>query len=86
MKGNSAHESGLLRRVYEEVASQNGQSVVCMFFDMEKFYDSACFYKLVDSHSEKFPRTLPVRCNASLPQRADPSCWRHDGGKHSALK
>ena len=83
---DDADQSGLLRRVYEEVASQNGQSAVCMFFDMEKFYDSACLYKLVDRHSEKCPRTLPVRCNASLHQRADPSCWRHDGGKHPALK
>ena len=86
VKGNSAHQSGLLRRVYEEVASQNGQSAVCMFFDMEKFYDSACLYKLVDRRSEKFPRTPPARCNASLLQRADHSCWRHDGGKHPALK
>ena len=42
VKGNSALQSGLLRRGYKEVASLNGQSAVCMFFDIEKFYDSAC--------------------------------------------
>ena len=44
VKGNSALQSGLLRRVYEEVASLNGQSAACVFFDMEKFYDSACLF------------------------------------------
>ena len=39
-----ALQSGLLRRVYEEVASLNGQSAACVFFDKEKFYDSACLF------------------------------------------
>ena len=59
MKGNSALQSGLLRRVHEEVASLNGQSAACVFFDMEKFYDSACLYKLIDlAMARDFPRRL----------------------------
>ena len=59
VKGNSALQSGLLRRVYEEVASLNGQSAVCMFFDVEKFYESVCLYNLVDhAMARDFPRRL----------------------------
>ena len=59
MNGNSALQSGLLRRVHEEVASLNGQSAACVFFDMEKFYDSGCLYKLVDlAMAREFPRRL----------------------------
>ena len=59
VKGNSALQSGLLRPVYEEVASLNGQSAACVFVDMEKFCDSACFYKLVDhAMATEFPRRL----------------------------
>ena len=53
VKGNSALRSGLLRRIYEEVATRNGQPAVCMFFDMEKFYDSVCLRKLIDQALER---------------------------------
>ena len=54
-----ALQIGLLRRVYEEVASLNGQSAACVFFDKEKFYDSACLYKLIDlAMARDFPRRL----------------------------
>ena len=71
VKGNSALQSGLLRRVYEEVASLSGQSAVCMFFDMEKFYDSACLYKLVDhAMARNFPkRLLYIAMQAYLSER-----------------
>ena len=51
-----------------------------MFFDIEKFYDSACLYKLVDhAMARDFPRRLLFFALASLPQRADPSCGRMVG-------
>ena len=60
MKGNSALQSGLLRRIFEEVATLHGQPAVCLFFDLEKFYDSVCFCtKLIGLALERnFPRRL----------------------------
>ena len=40
-------------------ASLNEKSAACVFFDMEKFYDSACLYKLIDLEMARdFPRRL----------------------------
>ena len=59
VKGNRALQSGLLRRVYEEDPSLNGQSAVCMFCDMEKFCDSACLYENVDhAMARNSPKSL----------------------------
>ena len=59
MKGNSALQSGLLRRVYEEIAPLNGQFAACVLRHGEKFYDSACLKKPVDlAMARDFPRLL----------------------------
>ena len=59
MTGTSALQSGLLRRICEEVATLIGQPAVCMFFDMEWFYDSVCLHKLIDQSLERnFPKRL----------------------------
>ena len=86
VKGNSALQSGLLRRVYQEVASLNGQSAACVFFDMEKFYDSACLYKLIDlAMARDFPRRLLyVAMQAYLSDRIIERSY--GGAKHTALK
>ena len=59
-KETGALQSGLLRRIYEEVATLNGQPAVCMFFDMEKFYYSvsACLKSSIRHWSGVFPRQL----------------------------
>ena len=38
VQGNSAFQSGLRRQVY--VATLSGQPAVCVFSDLEKFYDT----------------------------------------------
>ena len=53
-QGNSAQQSGLLGRIYEEVAPLNGQPSVCLFFVLQKFYDSVCLHTLIG-------RNLPKR-------------------------
>ena len=65
VKGNSALQSGLLRRIYEEVATLNGQPAVCTFFEMEKFYDSVCLHKIID---QALPGTSALHGYASVPQ------------------
>ena len=37
VKGYSALQSGLLRRIFEEVGTFSGQPAVCLFFDLWKF-------------------------------------------------
>ena len=54
---SSAPQSALLRRFYDEVATLNGQPSVCLFFDLEKFYDSVCLHKLIGLALERnFPK------------------------------
>ena len=53
MKGNSALQSGLLRRIYVDGATLNRQPAVCIFLDMDKFYDSVCLHKLFDQTLER---------------------------------
>ena len=86
VKDNSALQSGLLRRVYEEVATLNGQPAVCMFFDMEKFCDSACLYKLIDQAiARNFSTRLLHIAMACLSVR-NPTCGRNGGSKYTALQ
>ena len=37
-------------------------------------------------NGDGFPESSVENCNASLPQRADPSCGRYGGAKHAALQ
>ena len=71
VKDNCALQSGLLRRVSEEVATLNGQPAVCMFFDKEKFYDSACLHKLIDQAIARniSTRLLYIAMQACLSER-----------------
>ena len=55
----------------EEVATRNGQPAVCMFLDMEKFYDSVCLCIRIDQALQwHFPkRLLYVAMQAYLSER-----------------
>ena len=67
VKGNSALQSGLVTRIYEEVATRNGQPAV---FDMEKCYDSVCLCKLIDQALKRnFQKRLLECVNNALPTR-----------------
>ena len=74
-----------MRRTYEEVATLNGQSALCMFFDMEKFFDCVFVQPLRSSIGAELSKTTALHCYASVPQRTNLPCRRNGGAKHTAL-
>ena len=89
-KGNSALQSGLRRRVYVATLSgtaSSGQPAVCVFSELEKFYDTVYLHKLIGLPLERnFPkRLLFVAMEAYLSERTL-RAGGNGGAKHTAHK
>ena len=71
-KGNSALQSGLLRRIYEKFYTLDGRPSVCLFFELEKFFDCGCLHKLIGLALE---RQFTVRLASASVSSVQEMCW-----------
>ena len=46
IKGSSALQAGLRRRLFDEIAAAHGLATASLFWDLEKFYDTIDVYRL----------------------------------------
>ena len=84
VQGNCALQSGLLRRIYKEVATLKGQPMVRLFLDLQIFYDSVFAQTHRTGTRAQFLQAAAVHSHASVPQRAYRPCRRIGGAKHAA--
>ena len=84
VQGNCALHSGLLRRIYKEVATLEGQPSVCLFLQLEIFYDSVFAQAHRTGTRARFLQAAAVHSHASVPQRAYRPFRGNGGAKHAA--
>ena len=71
VKGSSALKAGLDRRLMDEVAVLQGKETAAVYWDIEKFYDSIDWVRLVDWCLELFfpARLLEIAMSLHMAQR-----------------
>ena len=69
VKGSSALKAGLDRRLMDEVAVLQGKETAAVYWDIEKFYDSIDWVRLVDWCLEPSQlASLRLQCPCTWPR------------------
>ena len=70
VKGNSAQNAGILRRLLDEVAVLSGDCSAGIYFDIEKFYDSINLPRLIELSTRRgfslFIAAMDLQVHAGL--------------------